>query len=111
MKPDPLKLKVLTEMPTQKTKKNLKEFLGIINYLSQFSPNTADISEFLRKLTLARTEWTWNPTYQKIFDKVKSILEEDVCVKFYDETKPLYMETEASGRCPTTDKKWYCGMP
>ena len=50
----------------------------------------------LRKLTPARTEWTWNVTNQKIFNKSKSLINEDVCMKFYDETKPLYIETNAS---------------
>ena len=44
-----------------------------------------------------KTEWTWNVTYQKMFDKAKVIIKEDVCLKFYDETKPLYLETDASG--------------
>ena len=29
----------------------------------------ADICESLRKLTSGKTEWTWNTTYQKVFDK------------------------------------------
>ena len=35
--------------------------------------------------------------HKKIFDKAKSIIKEDACIKFYDETKPLYIETNASG--------------
>ena len=33
----------------------------------------------------------------KIFHKVKLITNEDACMKFYDETKPLYIEMDASG--------------
>ena len=77
-------------------KKELQAFIGIINYLSKFSPSTAGICESLRKLTSARTEWTWNVTYQKIFSKVKLIMK-DACIKFYDETKPLSIWTDASG--------------
>ena len=44
----------------------------------------------------AKTEWTWNATYQKIFDKAKLIVK-DVCMKFHNETKPLFIETDASG--------------
>ena len=29
--------------------------------------------------------------------KAKAIIEEDACMKFYDETKPLYIEVDASG--------------
>ena len=57
-----------------KTKKELQAFLEIIYYLSKFCPSTADICELFRKLTSARTEWTWNATYQKIFNKAKSII-------------------------------------
>ena len=35
--------------------------------------------------------------YQNMFDKVRAIIKEDTCMKFYDETKLLYIETDASG--------------
>ena len=87
--PNPWKMKVLAEMPPPKMKIELQAFLGIINYLGKFSPSTADICESLRKLTSAKTGWTWNATYQEIFDKARSIIKEDACMKFYNETKPL----------------------
>ena len=36
-------------------------------------------------------------TYQKIFDEAKSIIKEDVSMKFYVETRPLYIETDVLG--------------
>ena len=83
VKPDQKRLKVQTEMSPPKTKKELQAFLGIINYLSTFSPSTASICESLRQLTSSKTEWTWNATYQKLFDKAKSIIKEDACMKLY----------------------------
>ena len=38
----------------------------------------------------------WNASYQDIFDRTKSSIKADACKKFYDETKPLYLETDAS---------------
>ena len=32
-----------------------------------------------------------------MYDKTKSLIKADVCMKFYNETKPLYLETDASG--------------
>ena len=32
----------------------------------------------------------------KMFEKTKAIIKEDACMKFNDETKPLYIETDAS---------------
>ena len=34
---------------------------------------------------------------RRSFDKAKSIIKEDACMIFYDETKPLYIETDVSG--------------
>ena len=34
---------------------------------------------------------------QKLVDKAKPIIKEDACMKCYDETQPLYLETDASG--------------
>ena len=83
-------------MPVPKNKKELQAFLGIINYLDKFSPDTAELCELLRKLTSSKMTWTWNALYQQLFDKAKSIVKADVCMKFYNDAKPLYLETDAS---------------
>ena len=38
-------MKALTDMPAPKNKKELQAFLGIINYLSKFSPGMAEFCE------------------------------------------------------------------
>ena len=75
----------------------LQVFLGIINYLGKFSPDTAEVCEPLCKLTSSKTTWICNTSYQQLFNKVKSIIKADVCMKFYNDAKPLYLETDASG--------------
>ena len=47
MQPDPRKISTLTEMPAPKNRKELQAFLGIINYLSKFSPDTAEVCKLL----------------------------------------------------------------
>ena len=84
-------------MPAPKSKKELQAFLGIINYLGKFSPGTAEVCEPLCKLTLCKSMWTWNTSYQQLFINAKSIIKADVWMKFYDNSKPLYLETDASG--------------
>ena len=53
--------------------------------------------EQLQKLTSSKTLWTWNGTYQTLFNKAQSQIKEYVCMKFYNETKPLNLETNALG--------------
>ena len=40
--------------------------------------------------------WTWNASYQQLFDKAKYLIKVEVCMKFYDNTKPLYLQPDAS---------------
>ena len=65
MQPDLRKISTLTEMPTPKSKKELQAFLGIINYLSKFSPDMAEVCEPLRNLMLSKATWTWDASYQQ----------------------------------------------
>ena len=76
-------------------KKELQAFLGISNYLGKFFPVTADICDPLCKLTSSKATWTWNASYQALFNKAKSLIKADMCMKFYNNTKPLYLETDA----------------
>ena len=84
-------------MLAPKSKKELQAFLGIINYLSKFSPDTSEVCEPLRKLTSSKATWTWDASYQQRFEKAKLLIKAEMCMKFYIDTKPLYLETDASG--------------
>ena len=84
-------------MPAPNSKKELQAFLGIINYLRRFSPGTANVCDPLCKLTSSKVTWTWNLSYQALFNKAKLLIKVDMCMKFYDDTKLLYLETDVSG--------------
>ena len=57
--PDPAKVKELTDMPPPKIKE-LQSFLGVVDYLCNFSATTAEACEPLRRLTLVNAAWMWN---------------------------------------------------
>ena len=96
MSPDPRKIQALMAMPLPKCKKELQSSLGIINYLSTFSPMTAEVHKSPQKLTPVKTEWLWNSMYQDLYDKAKHISQQDACMKFHDASKLLYLEADAS---------------
>ena len=60
----PQKVRALTEMPAPKYKKELHAFLGIINYLTKFSPGILEACKPLRKLTSSKVTWMLNASYQ-----------------------------------------------
>ena len=67
VQPDPQKSD-LTGMTVPNNKKELQAFLIIINYLGNFSPGTADVCDPLHKLTSSKMIWTWNTSYQALFN-------------------------------------------
>ena len=83
-------------MPVPKNKKELQPFLGIINYLSKLSPDTSEVCKLLRMLMSSKAMWTWNASYQQQFEKAKSLIKPEMCMKFYDNTKLLSLETDTS---------------
>ena len=74
-------------------KKEQQAFLGIINYLGKFSPGTTDVCDPLHNLTSSKVIWTWNASYQALFNKAKLLIISDMCMTFYDDIKLLYLET------------------
>ena len=50
LKPDPEKIRAMQEMTQPSNTKELKTFLGFIQYLAKFLPNMAEVSAPLRKL-------------------------------------------------------------
>ena len=75
---DPQKIKALPEMPVPNNKKEIQAFLGIINYLGKFCPGTADVCDPLCKLTSSKVTWTWNVSYQSLFNKAKLFIKSDM---------------------------------
>ena len=77
--------------------KEMQSFLGIMNYLSKYSSVTSQMCEPLRRLTSVKLEWTWNKTYQELYETVKIVIKKDVCMKFFYEKgsytlKQMYQE-------------------
>ena len=97
VQPDPQKIKALKDMPAPNKRKELQAFLGIINYLGKFYPGTAVVCGPLQKLMSNKEAWAWNASYQSLFAKAKLLIKTNMCMKFYNDTKPLYLKTDASG--------------
>ena len=71
---DPSKIKALIEMPQPQTEKEVRGFLGKVQYISRFISKLTMICEPIFK-KLKKTDHTiWDDDCQKAFDKIKEIL-------------------------------------
>ena len=60
LRPDPEKIRAVQEMQPPQNTKELKSFLGFIQYLAKFMPNMASESAALRELLEKQVAWHWD---------------------------------------------------
>lgn len=51
------KVQGIKEMPTLTSKKDLKRFLGMVNYLQKFAPNLSEVTALMRDLMKERNQF------------------------------------------------------
>ena len=91
-----------TDIPPPKLKKELQAFKRKINYLSYCSPAPVEVYEPLWRLTSVKADWTWNKSYQNLFNKAKTLIKEGMYeVLWWNETTPVrdvFISYRAKGR-------------
>uniref|UniRef100_A0A2N9HZJ3 Integrase catalytic domain-containing protein n=1 Tax=Fagus sylvatica TaxID=28930 RepID=A0A2N9HZJ3_FAGSY len=71
---DPAKVQAIRSMPAPKTEKEIRSFLGRINYIARFIAQLTATCEPLFKLLRKDVKIKWTEDCQKAFDKIKEYL-------------------------------------
>ena len=95
VQPDLQKLKPSQTCQHQTTKRSSKLSFVLLIILGNF-PGIGDVCDPLYKLTSSKATWTWNTSYQSLFNKTKLLIKSDLCMKFYNDTKPFYLKMYTS---------------
>ncbi|KAI5427282.1 hypothetical protein KIW84_032627 [Lathyrus oleraceus] len=88
---DPAKVKVIQEMPAPKTEKQVRGFLGRLNYISRFISHMAAICAPIFKLLRKNQRHDWTKDCPKAFDIIKEYLPEPLILSPPVEGRPLIM--------------------
>ena len=92
------RLRALLKLPEPKTEALLQSFLGMINYLSRFEPQIADLTHRLRSLLKKSNEFIWTDVHSDDFKKLINIMcNSPKLLRYYRPDLDLYLETDASG--------------
>ena len=67
---NPAKVKAIMEMPAPTDKAGVQRLLGMVQHLSKFLLNPADLTKLLRDLTQKEVKWTWGPHQASAFTAV-----------------------------------------
>ena len=96
LKADPEKVKTIKEMEPPSNVSQLCTYIGMANYMAKFLPNLSETLKPVTNLTKKDVQWNWSENEKLAFDKVKLKLTSAPLLTFYDATKPLILENDAS---------------
>ena len=89
LKIDKSKIEAITRISPPNNVKELKMFMGVINYVSKFIPKISEETKCLRELEKKNVCWTWGPEQQAEFDAVKKLVTQAPVLKYFDPEKEI----------------------
>ncbi len=96
LKPDPEKIRAITEMQIPSNVKDLQRFLGMVCYLSKFVSRLSELALPLQHILHADTAWTWDSIHQRASDNLKTAISSAHALQFYDVHKPVTLSCDSS---------------
>ena len=82
-------------MPAPKNPKEVKQFLGLVEYYRKFVPRFTDISRVLTHLT-KDVEFKWTPECENCFQILQEFLQQAPILRYPDPQASYTLYTDAS---------------
>ena len=93
---DEKKIKAVVDAPPPTNVKELRSFLGLVNYYHKFIPQVADKLTPLYELTEKNSKWSWKPKHEEAFKLAKKEIASERVLTHYDNNLPIHVQTDAS---------------
>ncbi|GBM25793.1 Retrovirus-related Pol polyprotein from transposon 17.6 [Araneus ventricosus] len=86
----------VTKFPVPQNVKQVQSYLGMMNYFRHLIFNYAEVVETIVNLTRKGTPFVLSENCQDAFNVMQEIILNKPTIKNYDESKPLFLTTDAS---------------
>lgn len=96
VKPVKDNLTSIRNFPVPETQKNIRQFLGKINFYHEYIPNSAIILDPLHNLLRKNQKFIWTDECQKAFEMVKNLLCTQPVLEIFDQDLAINIYTDAS---------------
>lgn len=93
--PDPIKVKAITDLDPPSNIKELRSFLGMLNYIGRFLPDISNTTVTLRQLLHKDAIWTWSDAQEGAFKRIKEILKDVHKLAYFDTKKNTHLHVDA----------------
>ena len=94
--PIPKKVQAIQDIATPTTKKQLRRFIGMVNYYRDMWVRRSETLAPLTSLTSKDVKWEWTEVHQQAFDKMKKIVAREVLLSYPDFNDVFEIHTDAS---------------
>ena len=94
--PDPKKTESILKMEFPPDKETIHSFLGLVNFLNQYTPRMTELCSPLRKLILKDSHYSPGDPEHAAFDAIKAEFKKKIILPFFDRDKETILETDAS---------------
>jgi hypothetical protein len=98
VKPMKSKVTALSNLAPPNNIKQLRRFLGIVNYYRDMWMRRSHILTPLHNLQKKDVKWKWGPEEQRAFDNIKRVMSKETLLHFPDFNQPFEIHTDASLR-------------
>ncbi len=90
------KIESIVSMAPPKTIREVRKFVGMVNYYRDMWIRRSDVLAPLTKLCSTKATFVWNEEQQIAFDTMKKILSREVLLAYPDFSQPFEIHTDAS---------------
>ena len=96
IKPLSKKVEAINNIAIPTTKKQLRSFIGMVNYYRDMWQGRSDLLAPLSALTSKKAKWLWTDVHQASFDSMKKAIARETILAYPDFNKPFDIHTDAS---------------
>ena len=96
--PQPRKVEAIKRISTPKSKKELRRFIGLVNYYRYMWKRRSHLLAPLAELSGAKTPFRWTPECARAFKEIKQAVNKEVMLSFPDYSRRFELYTDASDK-------------
>ena len=90
------KMASIEDFPVPRNVRNLRSFLGLINYYRKFIPDFSKVALALTQLTRKDVEFSWGELQEDAYRELKNIIRNDVMLRHANPAEQFILFTDAS---------------
>lgn len=96
IQPQPKKVEAIQRLTSPKTKRQLRRFLGMINYYRDMWKRRSHLIAPLTALVSKKATFTWTKSHENAFQDIKKVISRETLLAYPDFNKEFHIHTDAS---------------